>query len=159
MSVSSPVPIVPSSPTSRYTGPHDFLGQASVFSEYLVLMGNAIFARTQRRSRSPMVPKVKSRKSFRVRVAIDAPKNSYATCFSRGYRRLRLHRRFPTAHSSSLSRGRDREPFRTRLRTISRPVVLLLGALFPAGKVLSRATVARICTSLFAIRGAFASIV
>lgn len=33
------VPIVPSSPTSRYTGPRDFLGQASVFSEYLVSWG------------------------------------------------------------------------------------------------------------------------
>lgn len=41
---------------------------------------------------------------------------------------------------------RDREPFRTLLRAISRPVVLLLGALSVAGKVLSRVTVARIRT-------------
>lgn len=44
------------------------------------------------------------------------------------------------------ARGRHREPFRTLLRAISRPVVLLLGALSAAGKVLSRVTVACIRT-------------
>lgn len=74
----------------------------------------------------------------RYRVRVAALGRFVATCS--GQAAARLSRAFRSCGGASADGNRGL--FRTLLRAISRPVVLLLGALFAAGKVLSRVTVA-----------------